>query len=73
MSRESVQSCTRAGLVSSAREPFALRMMKANCLSAEELALGEFIDIETARQLHCTNRPDFGAPMAKAYRRTKSG
>lgn len=52
-----------------AREPFALRMMKANCLSAEELAIGEFIDIETARQVHCTSRPDMGARMAAALRR----
>ena len=54
-----------------AREPFALRMMKANCISAEELAIGEFIDIETARQIHCTNRPDMGARMAEAYRKSK--
>jgi 2-(1,2-epoxy-1,2-dihydrophenyl)acetyl-CoA isomerase len=54
-----------------AREPFALRMMKANVLSAEELAIGDFIDIETARQLHTTNRPDLGARMAEAYRKSK--
>lgn len=56
-----------------AREPFALRMTKANCLSAEELPIAEFIDIETARQVHCTNRPDMGERMAAAYRRTKQG
>ena len=56
-----------------AREPFALRMMKANMLSAEELAIGDFIDIETARQLHTTNRPDVGAQMAKAWRNSKRG
>ena len=54
-----------------AKDPFALRMMKANCLSAEELAIGEFIDIETARQIHCTNRPDLAARMAEAYRKSK--
>jgi 2-(1,2-epoxy-1,2-dihydrophenyl)acetyl-CoA isomerase len=54
-----------------AREPFALRMMKANMLSAEELAIGAFIDIETARQVHCTSRPDMGARMAASYRRSK--
>ncbi|MCB2079458.1 MAG: enoyl-CoA hydratase/isomerase family protein [Novosphingobium sp.] len=53
------------------REPFALRMMKANCLSAEHLPIGEFIDIETARHLHCTNRPDFAERMQAAYRKTK--
>lgn len=51
-----------------AREPFALRMMKANCLSAEELTIGEFVDIETARHLHCTNRPDFAEKMAASHR-----
>ena len=56
-----------------AREPFALRMMKANMLSAEELAIGDFIDIETARQLHTTNRPDVGARMAEAWRNSKRG
>ena len=54
-----------------AREPFALRMMKANVLSAEELTIGDFIDIETARQLHTTNRPDLAARMAEAYRKSK--
>ncbi|HEX8057982.1 MAG TPA: enoyl-CoA hydratase/isomerase family protein [Novosphingobium sp.] len=53
------------------REPFALRMMKANVLSAEELAIGDFIDVETARQLHTTNRPDLAARMAEAYRKSK--
>lgn len=54
------------------RDAFALRMMKANCLSAEELAIGEFIDIETARQLHCTSRPGLGEQMRKGLNRTKS-
>lgn len=54
-----------------AREPFALRMMKANVLSAEELPIGEFIEIETARQIHTTNRPDLAARMAEAYRKSK--
>jgi len=54
-----------------AREPFALRMMKANVLSAEELAIGDFIDVETARQIHTTNRPDLGARMAEAWRKSR--
>ncbi|MGE3692116.1 MAG: enoyl-CoA hydratase/isomerase family protein [Novosphingobium sp.] len=54
-----------------AREPFALRMMKANLVSAEELSLAEFVNVESARSLHCTNRPDFSAKMAEAYRRSK--
>jgi len=44
-------------------------MMKANMVSAEQLGLAEFIDIETARQLHATNRPDMGARMMAAHRR----
>lgn len=53
------------------REPFALRMMKANMVSAEGLGIGEFIDIETARQIAATGRPDMGARMAEAHRRAK--
>ena len=53
-------------------EPFALRMMKANMVSAEELGFGEFIDIETARQLHVTGRPDFAKHFAAAFARSKS-
>lgn len=55
-----------------ARERFALRMMKANCLSAEHLPIADFIDIETARQVHCTARPDMGARMAESYRKSKA-
>lgn len=54
------------------REPFALRMMKANMISAEEPDIAKFIDIETARQLHVTGRPDMGVRMAEAYRRAKN-
>jgi len=56
-----------------AREPLALRMMKANCLSAETLGIREFVDVETARHLHCTNRPDMGVRMAEAWRKSKQG
>ncbi len=55
------------------REPFALRMMKANMVSAEELSIADFINVESARQLHCTNRPDFSARMAESYRRSREG
>jgi 2-(1,2-epoxy-1,2-dihydrophenyl)acetyl-CoA isomerase len=54
------------------RDPFALRMMKANVLSAEELAIRDFIEVETARQIHTTNRPDLAARMAEAYARSKA-
>lgn len=56
-----------------AREPLALRMMKANCLSAERLDIAEFVDVETARHLHCTNRPDMGERLAEALRKSKGG
>jgi 2-(1,2-epoxy-1,2-dihydrophenyl)acetyl-CoA isomerase len=55
------------------REPLALRMMKANCLSAEQLDMREFVDVETARHLHCTNRSDMGERMAEAWRKSKGG
>ena len=54
-----------------ARDPFALRMMKANMISADEPGIARFIDIETARHLHVTSRPDMGARMAEAYRQAK--
>jgi 2-(1,2-epoxy-1,2-dihydrophenyl)acetyl-CoA isomerase len=56
-----------------ARDPFALRMMKANVLSAEELAIADFIEVETARQIHTTSRPDLAMRMAEAYRKSKGG
>src|SRR5208283_1046284 len=34
------------------RNPFALRMMKANLVSAETLNISEFIEIESGRHLH---------------------
>jgi 2-(1,2-epoxy-1,2-dihydrophenyl)acetyl-CoA isomerase len=46
-----------AGLA--ARDPFALRMLKANLVSAEKLGFEDFIEIESARHLHTTNRPGF--------------
>lgn len=54
-----------------ARDPLALRLVKANCLSAEELPIGAFIDIETARQLQCTARPNLRELMAAGLNRAK--
>jgi len=56
-----------------AREPFALKMMKANMVSAEQMSIEEFIHVESARSLHCSNRPDFAARMAESFRRSKGG
>ncbi|WP_242424068.1 enoyl-CoA hydratase/isomerase family protein, partial [Frankia sp. EI5c] len=48
------------------RQPFALRAMKANMLSAERSDLAEYIEVESARHLHVTASPafraGFGAP-----------
>ncbi|RZJ99616.1 MAG: enoyl-CoA hydratase/isomerase family protein [Novosphingobium sp.] len=54
-----------------ARDPLALRMAKANLLSAEELAIVDFIEIETARQLETVDRPDLVARMAEGFRAAK--
>jgi 2-(1,2-epoxy-1,2-dihydrophenyl)acetyl-CoA isomerase len=54
-----------------AREPFALKMLKANMVSAEKLSIEDFIHVESARQIHCSNHPDFAARMAETFRRSK--
>lgn len=43
-----------------ARNPIALRMMKANLVSAEQLGLREYIEIESARHLHGMASSFFG-------------
>ncbi len=53
------------------RDPLALGMMKANVVSAEELPLSEYIDIETARHLRCAGRPDFAERMAALFAKSK--
>lgn len=53
------------------RDPLALRLMKANCLSAERLDMREFVEVETARHLHCTNRPEMAASLAAGLRQAK--
>ena len=53
------------------REPLSLGLMKANVVSAEQLDFGNYIQIETARHLRCTNRPDFGARMAEMFARSR--
>ena len=42
------------------RDPFALRMMKANIVSAERLDFADFIEIESARHLHAATKARFG-------------
>ncbi len=54
------------------RDPFVLQMMKANCLSAETLAIGDYVEIETTRHLHCTSRPRMAERMRKGLPLPKS-
>jgi 2-(1,2-epoxy-1,2-dihydrophenyl)acetyl-CoA isomerase len=46
------------------RSPFALRMMKANFISAEMLNIQEFIEIESARHMHAMTSSVFAAEPA---------
>ncbi len=55
------------------RDAMALRMGKANVLSAEQLGLADYIAIETARHLAIASRPGMGERMAEAFRRSKDG
>lgn len=56
-----------------ARDPLALRLVKANCLSAEQLPVEEYIKVETARHLETTNRPERVRLMSEGYARRKGG
>lgn len=49
-----------------ARDPMALRLMKANFVSAETLPLADYIEVETARHLETTGRPEFARLAAAA-------
>ena len=44
-----------------ARNGFALRMMKANMVSAEDLGIEDYIEIESARHMHTTASSSFAA------------
>jgi 2-(1,2-epoxy-1,2-dihydrophenyl)acetyl-CoA isomerase len=46
------------------RSPFALRMMKANFVSAEMLNIQEFIEIESARHMHAMTSSVFAVESA---------
>jgi 2-(1,2-epoxy-1,2-dihydrophenyl)acetyl-CoA isomerase len=50
-----------------ARDPLALRLMKANCVSAETLPIEAYIEIESARHLETTDRPERARLMAQGY------
>lgn len=51
-----------------AHHPFPLRMMKANVLSAETSAIGDYIEIESARHLHVTSSPSLRAGIRTVTR-----
>jgi 2-(1,2-epoxy-1,2-dihydrophenyl)acetyl-CoA isomerase len=46
-----------------AHDPLALRLLKANLVSAEQPDLAAYIEVESARHLHSTARPDMAARM----------
>jgi 2-(1,2-epoxy-1,2-dihydrophenyl)acetyl-CoA isomerase len=48
------------------RDPFALALMKANLVSAEKLDFQQYIELESARHLHTTNRAALRANLARA-------
>ncbi|VWX52999.1 Enoyl-CoA hydratase [Novosphingobium sp. 9U] len=54
------------------RDALALRLMKANCLSAEHLPIDAFIRVETERHLQTTDRPELAARMRAGYLRNRS-
>ncbi|MCT2398362.1 enoyl-CoA hydratase/isomerase family protein [Novosphingobium mangrovi (ex Huang et al. 2023)] len=54
-----------------ARDPLALRLMKANCVSAETLPMGDYIEVESGRHLQTTNRPELRRLMAEGYAHRK--
>lgn len=68
---EASVSATAAELCS--RDPLALRLIKANLLAADQPDLAQFIELESARHLHTTNRPDTRARMAQARSRLPPG
>lgn len=55
-----------------ARDPLALRLMKANCVSAETLPIADYITVESERHLQTTQRPELAHLMAKGHARRRS-
>ncbi|HMO69378.1 MAG TPA: enoyl-CoA hydratase-related protein [Novosphingobium sp.] len=54
-----------------ARDALALRLMKANFVSAEVLALGDYIEVETERHIEASSRPGMAERLAAGLRETK--
>ena len=49
-----------------ARDPLALRLMKANAVSAETLPIAAYVEVETERHMEAASRGDMAARMAAA-------
>ena len=54
-----------------ARDELALRLMKANFVSAETLALADYIEVETARHIEASSRGDMAERLAAALKEAK--
>lgn len=55
-----------------ARDPLALRLMKANTVSAETLPIADYIEVETERHIEATSRGDMSARLAAALAEVRS-
>lgn len=55
----------------SEHDAMALRLMKANCVSAETLPIDAYIEVESARHLLTTSRPDLHQSMSAGHARRK--
>lgn len=54
-----------------ARDELALRLMKANFISAETLPIGDYIEVETARHIEASGRGDMTERLAAALKEVK--
>lgn len=53
------------------RDPLALRLMKANAISAESLSIGDYIEVETERHIEATSRGDMAARLTNALQEVR--
>lgn len=56
-----------------ARDDLALRLVKANLVSAETLNMADYIEVETARHIEASGRGDMAARLASALKEAKGG
>lgn len=54
-----------------ARDELALRLMKANFVSAETLPIADYIEVETARHIEASSRGDMAERLAAALKEAK--